>query len=269
MHVGAVFGSWTIPANNVQASQIGFDLIGDGGVDNQLANFFVALPFASDFRDDLAASTDIGALIVLEDIEYWSGGAATVRLYRGTNPLPPACAGAADTICRRHLDGGASFSIASVPVPNAGLTGTLTNQNAQAAGDSVQLPLLVNTSSVDLPLRNARIQSLVGGAGILGGAVARNELENRLVPALVGFANAVVARDCLSPGMPPGCGCMGGSSGANTIAALDSVHDCSISAAELISLLPPPDLDVTGDGTPESLSLGIGFTTVRAIFSVP
>ncbi|MBL8934146.1 MAG: hypothetical protein JNM69_06325 [Archangium sp.] len=263
MHLGSVIESWTIPANATQVSQIGFDLSGDGGVDNQLSAFLIALPFAEDFRNGLATSTDTGELIVLEDIEYWSGGAATLRIYRGANAMPPACDGVADSICRKHLDGGAAFTIASVPIPNTGLSGTRSGSNLQGSG-SLELPLRIGSTQIELPLRNARIESVIGGVATLGGAVARSEVQTRLVPALVTLANEGVARDCF--GAPPSCGCMGGSIGASTIATLDSVHDCTISASELIVLLPPSDLDATGDGVAESLSIGIRYTSVRAVF---
>ena len=78
---------------------------------------------------------------------------------------------------------------------------------------------------------------------------------------------AQMALDCL--GVPPTCGCVGGTQGNTMHALFDSApNDCSISASELqnngiiMSLLQP---DLTINGQP-ALSFGVGFTTVRGDF---
>ena len=107
-----------------------------------------------------------------------------------------------------------------------------------------------------------------GCTGKLGGAITEDEVNSKLIPSVVRMMNAAIARD---PGCPAAC--TAGTSAALIIEVFDKNTDGTITEQELrdssiIQTLLAPDLDLVGDdGIRESVSLGLGFDCVRAMFT--
>src|SRR5688572_8362629 len=115
-----VISKQQVPTNNNQARELGQDLNGDLTVDNQLG--MVLGTFAGQGFDVQAAADraiDRGVSIQLVELQADSFTASTLpssfAIFQGANPSPPACIGAGDTVCRKHLAGSAIFDAAATP----------------------------------------------------------------------------------------------------------------------------------------------------------
>ena len=142
--------------------------------------------------------------------------------------------------------------------------------------------------------------------GRIAGAITDDDVVNKLIPSVQLLVTGIIEDDC--PGGSPGaCNCVADSSGATVLGFFDGGYtvcnafdpadptvcidsmivgkdDCKIEQEELIqnslvgATLLNPDLDLldeTGaynpnsDGEVDSLSLGIGFSAVNGVFTLP
>ncbi|HEU0032900.1 MAG TPA: hypothetical protein VFQ53_19845 [Kofleriaceae bacterium] len=267
-----------IPTNNTQARDFGLDLDGDAVVDNQLGMVMGTLAGQGfEVQTPVATSVDRGEILLLAELgaNGFVSGPVSFTLFSGADPQPPPCNGAGDTICRHHLAGTGSFTVAAGSAHDMPLTGALVGGIATTDVGSGHLQLVTNLGGgrVVLNLLGARAKlSAISDAtvanGVIAGAVTRTEIDTKLLPAWQMSFDAAVARDC--PGAAPTCSCISGSQGQTLQQLFDTTpRDCSISLTELMnnsliqSLLAP---DVTIDGQ-QALSLGIGVTAVKAAFT--
>ena len=106
---------------------------------------------------------------------------------------------------------------------------------------------------------------------VFAGALSQDDINTKVIPAVVTQLQPTIARDCTMLTAPPGCGCADGTTGKTIIGLFDTNMDCMVTASEvmtnslIMSLLAP---DVTIDGT-KALSLGIKVTAEKATFTVP
>jgi hypothetical protein len=110
------------------------------------------------------------------------------------------------------------------------------------------------------------------GGVIFGGAVTKEDIDNKVIPAIQTQLVPIIMRDCTMPTMPPGCGCAADSTGKTILGLFDTnPKDCAVSVDEIktnsliVSLLSP---DVTINGK-MALSLGIKATAVKATYTAP
>jgi len=198
----------------------------------------------------------------------------------GTNPTPPACDSANDTVCRHHLDGSASFEVDPLAAQNTPLTGDVIGREkvtTPISGGNARLQLLTTMGTdtvIALDLVAVRITAVLNGAvtgGVLAGGVLQTDLDTKILPAWQQYFMSSVARDC-STTQPPDCGCAGGSQGQAVIGLFDSApQDCTITVSEIRNNSFLPNLftpDLTVDGQP-ALSIGLGFEAVSGSFTAP
>lgn len=278
-----------VPTSSTESREYGLDLNGDGTVDNQLGATLAALKSQGGF--DIQATIDTavneGSIILLVDFQttsFTSAAAAGIQVFLGdkaqTTPAP--CDGSADTTCGKHLTGNASTAISASSPTNAALAGKIVGgtftggpgklslQISLGGGNPIQLDLIgarVKASGIS----DTTIGSGTSGGAIFAGAVSKDDIDNKIIPAIPPQLKTTIERDCNMLTSPPGCGCTSGSTGATIISFFDANHDCMVTPEELkmnslvMSLLQP---DVTIDGT-MALSLGIKATAVGATFTVP
>src|SRR5688572_21302426 len=139
-----VMASQQQPTNNNQARELGLDLNGDQTVDNQLGMVMGTLSGQGlRVQEVLTAEVDVGDVLMLAQLDtdslVQSVGAAQFTMYRGSMPNPPSCAGAGDTVCRKHLQGTASFQVAASSARDAPLGGAIANGVLQAGPGKLQL----------------------------------------------------------------------------------------------------------------------------------
>jgi hypothetical protein len=274
-----VMDSLRMPMTNTQARDYGLDLDGDQVVDNQLG--MVLATFDSmglDAQAEMTIAVDRGTVIYLLEVattDFASAPEASATVLRGTSPAPSPCSGAADTVCRRHLDGAGVFAIS--PTDTAPMRGAIVDSTLRAGPGRFVLEMVFHGggSLVALPLigTRTRMQAITDssiGSIVLAGAVPSTDISTKVVPALRDSFAAAVARDCTDLVNPPNCGCANDSAGKTALGLFDiNPRDCALSVEEVrdnslvASLLAP---DVTIDGQ-QALSVGVSGSAVRATFT--
>jgi hypothetical protein len=119
-------------------------------------------------------------------------------------------------------------------------------------------------------ISDAMIGSGTSGGMILAGAVTKEDIDMKVIPAIQAQLVPIITQDCPS-GTPPDCGCMADSTGKTILGLFDTTpKDCMVTVDEIknnsliVSLLAP---DVTIDGK-MALSLGVKATAVKATYTV-
>jgi hypothetical protein len=245
---------------------------------------------------------DQGDVIYLADLQATSLISATNVAFwvmAGADPVPAPCAGSSDLVCRLHLDGTGSFTVASPDPGHSVVPGSVVNSHF--SGDpgrlTVDIPLIVTADLVVVELVGARIEVDVTAqqllAGRLAGGITEEERDMVVIPAMHEAITTTIDQDCTGTtnGMPP-CGCDDGSTGLTLLDLFDEIPDragaqpdgdCVVTPEELatnslITSLLAPDVDLLDadgdfapgqDGVNDCLSFGVGFTAVPASFPLP
>lgn len=266
-----------IPKSNAEANLYGIDLNGDGVVDNQLGAVLAAFIGQG---IDLQAITDAavarGQILMLGEAELGvdSPTGASFTMYTGADPQPPACNGAADLVCRRHLTGSGAIGVAASSAHDPPLAGTIANGTLVAGPGHLEVSVVFPAGPVLLELIGARVRlqpvaATSLGQSVIAGAVTATQVDTQIFPAMQQSMSLRVAMDC--PGTtPPGCGCASGSQGSTYLNLFDiSPKDCKITLDEvrnntLIKSLFAPDVTIEGQ---TALSVGFAVTAVKATFT--
>lgn len=281
-HHHYVIDSEQVPTTNSQATAMGFDLNNDGSPDNQFGMVLATLStMGSDVQAATTLAVDRGRVISLLDVaadDLTTEPHAGFAGFTGSMPVPAACTGSADMVCRGHLQGTASFMIPTGSPTNPPLGGTIAT-GALAAGPghlALQLAMFGGGVPPTVTLIGARAQVTgITATGLtqvkIGGAISQTDIDTKIYPALrLGLQN-IVARDCSMLGSPPGCGCTANSTGQTLLGLFEITHDCTITLTEvqmnqLMMMLFAPDVTVEGQG---ALSYGFTATAVGATFTAP
>ena len=267
-----------VPTTNNQAREFGLDLNGDAVVDNQMGMVIATLA-GQGFMAQTAttASVDKGSILMLPELRSdsltQSTLPATLAVFKGANPMPAACAGAADTTCKKHLTGTASFQIAADSSRDV-LTGAVVGGVFTAGPGHLRLIAnIAGTNPVALDLVGARVKLTMLadgsiGSGILAGGITMADMNGKVYPEIQASAMAAVTRDCTNPAAAD-CGCGGSSEGKTWLGLLDTApKNCAISVDEvknngLLQSLFAPDVTLEGQ---QALSIGVSISTVGAKF---
>ena len=268
-----------VPTTNSEAASFGLDLNDDGVADNALGRVTAALAsMGLDAQPAVTSSIDRGeaiTLLLLATAGFITTQESNAMVLVGSLPNPTPCVDALDTICRRHLDGNAMFvaSAGDVTLLDGGfVNGTLTTNAGHYA-----IPLSILSSDVVMiSLIGARLRIMADEATItsmhMGGAIAKDEIDGTLMPAIQQGAMKLVMRDCTMLSSPPNCGCAPDSQGKSMIGVLDTApSDCDISFDEvrdnsLFTALFAPDIMIEGQ---MAISFGLMARGVRASFEFP
>jgi hypothetical protein len=274
MHHHYILDNLTWPATSNEARADGFDLDGNGTIDNQLGNVTASM---SSMGFDLQTPQDQaiarGTVLMLADVQaddLTTATGAGYTMYVGTNPSPAPCNGSTDTVCGHHLTGTATFDAAATP-RDAQLIGSITgNQLTAGPGHlSMQLSIVTGTPvTITLLAAHAKLTTMPFVHGILGGAIPMTDFHDKIYPAMQTSFAATIAADCTGQN-PPGCGCAQNSTGATLIQLFDQNQDCTVSEPEiennsLIHALFDSDVTVEGQA---ALSVGFAVTGVGATYT--
>jgi len=291
-HYHYVVNKALVPTNNNESREYGLDLNGDGTPDNQLG---MVLGTLAGMGFDIQATIDTavleGSISLLADVQtadatFMSSSATGMSVFIGSNPQPAACDTGESVTCttaKPAVCTGCGHQL----TPTGGTFTSGTNQNLALAGKiiggtfnggpgdlTIQIAL-GGTTAIDLNLIGARAKaSGMTADGITGlvfaGALSQDDINTKVIPAVVTQLAPTIARDCTMLTAPPGCGCADGTTGKTIIGLFDTNMDCMVTSAEvmtnslIMSLLAP---DVTINGT-KALSLGIKVTAEKATFTV-
>ncbi|HTL36899.1 MAG TPA: hypothetical protein VL326_27375 [Kofleriaceae bacterium] len=271
----------SVPTDSNQARDFGMDVDGDGDVDNKLGNVIATLATMNiDANAMVNRAIDRGDTILLAQIgttSFYQADVATLATFAGSDPSIAPCASDADTTCRKHLDGTASFNVLTDPIGSA-LRGSFAgNTFAGSQGKLVVRIALLGSEPIDLVMMASRATLAMTDAtkiadGTIAGAVSKEDIDAKVIPAVHANVSATAAAQCTAPTSPPACGCPSGSDGKQALMIFDkSPVDCSISLQEvqdssLVQALLAPDVEINGV---RALSLGVKITAVPASFTAP
>jgi hypothetical protein len=276
-HTHFVVEKMMLPATNSQARDYGLDLNGDQTVDNQLGMVIATLS-SMGFNNQVTMdkAIDTGATIMLGDLgadDLVTTTNATFTMFQGTNPMPPACASAQDTVCRHHLQGTGSFTIDPTAPVDSPLLGTITASKLTAGPGHLTISFVIGSSApITVTLLGARVEltsTATMSTGKLAGAISMTDVNGKIIPKMQSGFMAVVSKECTMLTSPPSCGCPANSSGKTLLGLFDTNHDCAISLSEvqnnslILSLLAP---DVTVENM-QALSFGAGVHMVNGGFA--
>lgn len=275
-----VVSALKVPTNNTQAREFGLDLDNNGVVDNQLGMVMGTLAGQGfDTQAQATTSVDRGTILMLPELRAdaiaQSTLPATFTIFKGANPSPAACAGAADTTCRKHLTGTASFQIAADSAHDTPLTGSIVNSTLTAGPGHLQLITnMMGTTPITLDLIGARVKltmladGSIGG-GIIAGGVKQTDLDAKVYPQMQMAMMASVAADCTTP-TAADCGCKANSTGKTSLDLFDTTpKNCAITVDEiknntLIQSLFAPDVTLEGQ---QAVSIGVSVAAIAAKYT--
>ncbi len=287
-HHPYVIDSIQLPTSDSEAQALGLDIDGDHEVDNALATVVALLSSnGNDPNDAVTTGIDEGEIIHLANLQTESLDAADnvgLFIWDGADPTPPACLDSFDTVCRRHFTGTASFTVTSEDPGDAMVFGELASGHYSGSSGVIFLnvPLIVGDAPLKLKVIGAHAEVDVTDTamtdGRLGGAVPDSYIQSDVLPQIAATMATVTERDCL--GTSPNC-CTPDTDGETVVNLFDTDMDCAVTLQELydsslLDLVLAPDVDLLdeegldgSDGEDDSVSLGLGFTAVRAIYPTP
>ncbi|HEY5949149.1 MAG TPA: hypothetical protein VIV40_26835 [Kofleriaceae bacterium] len=294
MHYHYVANKVFVPTSNTQAREYGLDLNADGTVDNQLGMVLSTLAgMGFDIQATIDTAVAEGSIILLADFQtkdFTNTTAAGIQVFLGDMPTPAACTGtesydpATKMGCGHHLDGNGSFSIAANSPQNAALAGKIINGTFTGGSESSDLSLQIalgGTTAIKLDLIGARAKATgitetaigtpTSGGVVFAGAVTKEDIDTKVIPAIQTQLVPIIARDCHDLTAPPACACDADSTGKTILGLFDTTpKDCAVTVEEIknnsliVSLLAP---DVTINGK-MALSLGIKATAVKGTYTI-
>jgi hypothetical protein len=288
-----VANSLTVPMDRMQ---FGMDLNGDGKVDNQLGNIIGALS-ANDLDTQEGVDTSIceGAVILLlkmtsGDATYQNDGGtgALIQVGNSFNYMDTNMDDACQAGEGPKYDGTDTFTVNSAP-GSAQFAGRISNglfssnspvttQNPVTV--SLQIPLVSGAAPVELKVVGAHLQYRYSNgkltSGQINGAIKQSDVTGSIIPNVANLLNSRVVAN------PTGStekqilqifdiGC----ASDMTLKGDMEIATCEVADNSIIKNVLNPDVQMFEGSTykpnanntmKDSLSLGIGFTAVKATY---
>lgn len=245
--------AWIIPATSEMAQRHGFDLDGDGRIDNQAGAVMAALGgIGLDVQTESDRALAGGDLVVLHSVRadtLVDDASVSWRVLAGAPTTPP------------RWDGTDVFRVAG---EDGSLVGPIMSGTARMDWGVVNLPLpfFPEQSPMVLPLADARITATIsadGCTGSIGGVMLATDIEDTLAR----FVRQAIRHIERNP--------------EHELAVIahevfDVDEDGTITIPEMADsaiaeALFRPDVDTDGDGRDDGLSFGLGFTCEAAQFT--
>ncbi len=271
---GFITNTMRLPLTNTEARELGRDVDGDGDRDNQLGSIFATM--GSQGVDlgatvsDAIVSGDVVMLHAVRTFSFVNSSNATWQVWYGAPTPDPDFSGAGE------------FDLLAGQPHSKRLPATIKDHKVKTAAGTVPLRIDLGTGPVLFSMKKAVIfatcTKTACTAGRIAGALTSQQVDAKLIPAWAEMMQAIVDQDCPGPGPES---CADGSTGKSLVNIFDANEDLVITATELrenslIQSLLAPDLDLFKangdpgkDGVKESVSLGLGFTTVKATLTRP
>jgi hypothetical protein len=238
------------------ASAFALDLDGNGVPDNQFGKMLAFLQAAYpglDLQGELDRLVDEGKLLVLQELRARSlsnDPAIETSVFFGHDP-----------------DGnpGNNFSGAAVLAPagseSSSVAGHIHGGHMATEPGDLVIPIPLGRSFVAVKVTRGRIQAEVDpsgmASGVVAGAVSFPDVQGRVLPVLAAELNAHFTNPSISAKGKAILSQLFDLNGSGTITP-DELSACP--AADL--LLGSADVDTDGDGKPDAISVGLGFTAV-------
>jgi len=297
-HYAFVASKLSVPVNNNQAREFGLDLNGDKTVDNQLGMVLGTLAGQGfDVQGTIDSAIAEASIILLADFQsasFDSTSAAGLQVKLGDMETPAACAAGEQYLCKlangteckstetgctcagcgKHLTGAGVFTIDANSPDNAAVAGKVVGGTFTGGPGDITLKIALGSAEgIELDLIGARAKATgITEAGItsliIAGALTKEDLDGKVIPAIHQQLEPIIAEDCPMPAAAD-CGCMAGSTGKTILNLFDTMpKNCGVTVDEiknntLIQSLLAPDVKINGK---DALSLGIKAVAVKGTF---
>ena len=257
-----------LPTTGSEANSYAIDVDGDGSPENnfgQLLSVFASQGF--DFNGMMDSAIATGSVVHLvrvqsTDVLLANDPAAQANWCIGVpTPTPPLFDGTDNPSCAdtsgifvAALSGGSFTSPAPATTANP---------------VSLDFELALGTSSVTLPVLNARLSFATDGAGHMpfgqiNGSIPNTDLMNNFAPAMAAMCNESIQNDP-SSNMANSCKSLfdTGCNGFPGYAGDGQIEVCEITENSLVQTLLAPDVQVDNGGTLVGAnSIGVRFTAI-------
>jgi hypothetical protein len=290
-----------VPTTTAQADEFGLDIDGMGDKsDNALGMVLSTLKgFGFDVQgaiDEAVAQGDIILLADFQTTKFDNDSNAGIQVFLGDSATAtPAPCNTDETYdpttmtgCGHHLSpSGGMFTISADSPTNAALGGKIVNGQFTGGPGNLSLQIALGGGLIQLDLVGARAK----GSGIttdaissmiFGGAITKDDIDNKIIPAIQMQLVDLIAGDCTELDNPPDCGCTADSTGGKVLSLFDTQDatgadgmDCAVTVEEIksnniVNSLLTPDVTVEGvcEDMPCALSLGIKAVAEKATFTV-
>ncbi len=230
------------------------DLDGSGAKNQFGALLLAVASFGMDLQPEIDRELDQGNLLVLMELlgsDLTTDSDVTIRAHLGEDT---------DGDAANNFSGSAVLKIAASSPSDATLTGAIAAGKLEAGPGTLLIPLPLGTKMVVVPLAKAVVKAQVSADGltdgVLAGAMAKTDLDSKVLPGVVDLITEALADPNISQ-----------KNKDTMLQVLDADQNGKIEVSDLKSGLIgsalAPDVDTDGDGAPDALSLGVGFTTVK------
>ncbi len=275
-----------IPTNRTESKQIGVDLDGDQVIDNKLGEIIGTLMGNSndtDLNASIQEGIDNGSFILLGRlvVNSWpSDDTVAAQIFPGDTESGDAT--------DDNLSGSGCALMSSSADQTLKLCGSIANNYLTAGPNDLQIAITFADLNLTVTLKRAQAKSegqvteTAWNDVQVGGGISKDEIDNKLLPALVDWLNGAIVEDpsgslasTVLDMLDGQCstsveGCESVTPGDGECAAWDPQNPqgdpISLTEARCNSTLATvlkPDVDSDGDGTPDLLSLGIKLSAVH------
>lgn len=254
-------------------TQYAFDLDGNGQSENRLGGLLSTLSaFAKvDAQKGIDGALSSGDLLLLVELQ--------TRDLREATQVGATLQGA-KAQAMPDFTGAGTFVVDSAQ-PTASFVGTISAgrfrspspaQSSQRVTVELRLPLFSGAPALPLRLTNAHLEfdaaAAALGSGQLHGAIGAADVQSAIVPALSVLIGGVSDPNILllfdtGDGAGGACSNPDGSSGK---AGDGAISPCEVAGNGLVKMLLEPDVALTAGGAKDAISVGLGFTAVKASF---
>jgi hypothetical protein len=264
----------TLNVSDPTSKKTGFDLDGDGNVNNRFAGIFAELGSEGlDVPGTIEAAVTSGAIVTLGSLHTTSltnAKHANFRIYDGKPKASPV------------LTGGGKFTIDPAVPAGKAIKGSISKGTFTGEGGTIPLELSLVDSQPVIALKvvDAHVKAKCTATGCahakFGGAITRATVNAKIIPVIATVMTDIIQATC-SEASPDTC-----SSEAQELHEIfDTNGDFIVTTQELlgndlINGVFAPDVDLYKangkpghDGVADSLSIGFGFTASSAKFKQP
>lgn len=236
------------------AVQYALDLDGDNNPDNHFGAILGATSQLFDAQSIIDGMLADGRLVMLFQVfadSLADEPKAKLQAYLGKDT---------DGDGTDNFSGSEEFEVDPADPGDAILTGSISSSRIQVGPGKLLVPVPFGSTPITVNLIKGQLQAALADStnvmtgGQINGAVPMSDVDGKIIPAIAESMTEELSQPDAN----------------QVVKSMDTDSDGTITAAELkanqlIGMVLKPDIDTDGDGTKDSISIGLGFTAVKAV----